>query len=212
MNPRYLVIIGPTASGKSSLALAIAKHLNGEIICADSRTIYRGMDIGTAKPSFIDRSSVRHWCLDVVNPDERYTASDFQRDANLAIQDILGRGKLPIVVGGSGLYVDGLVFNYQFGSDVDHSLREELNDRSTEELIHMCERRQIKLSSCTQNRRYLIRKLETADEIKLKSDQPQQAYIIGIKVDRAVLKARINCRIIQMLEDGLIEETRSLVN
>jgi len=112
---KFLVIVGPTASGKSELAFNLAKHLDGELICADSATIRRDMDIGTAKPSSAERRAVPHYLLDIVAPDERFTAADFKRLAEQAILEITEKGKLPIIVGGTGLYVDALIYDYQFG-------------------------------------------------------------------------------------------------
>lgn len=111
---RLLVIVGPTASGKTAASLEIAKRLNGEIICADSRTVYKGMDIGTAKPSLQEQADIPHHLLDIVTPDVRYTVAQFKADAEEAIVDIRGRGRLPIMVGGTGLYIDSVLFNYQF--------------------------------------------------------------------------------------------------
>lgn len=113
---RILVIVGATASGKSALALQLAKQVGGEIICADSRTVYKGMDIGTAKPTAEERSTVPHHLLDVVEPDEPFTAADFKRLAIAAIDEIHAHGRLPIIVGGSGLYIDALLFDYGFSS------------------------------------------------------------------------------------------------
>lgn len=111
-----VVIVGETASGKSALALELAKKFNGEIICADSRTVYKSMDIGTAKPSPAEQKQVKHYLLDVVEPGERFTVADFKDQANKAIQEIYNRDRLPIMVGGSGLYVDSVLFDYQFSS------------------------------------------------------------------------------------------------
>lgn len=111
-----VVIVGETASGKSSLAMQIAKQFNGEIICADSRTIYKAMDIGTAKPSKKDREEIKHYLLDIIEPNQRYSASLFKKDALEAISNIANRGKLPIMVGGTGLYVDAVLFDYSFSS------------------------------------------------------------------------------------------------
>ncbi len=111
-----LVIVGPTASGKTALAIQLAKQFNGEIICADSRTIYKGMDIGTAKPTQEEQEGVPHHLIDVVRPDEPFTVADFQRLVYQAIDDIHGRGKLPIMVGGSGLYIDSVIYGYDFAS------------------------------------------------------------------------------------------------
>ena len=109
-----VVIVGETASGKSSLAMQLARKYSGEIICADSRTIYKGMDIGTAKPSKKDREEMKHYLLDIIEPGERYSASQFKQDAVNAINDITKRGKLPIMVGGTGLYIDAVIFDYGF--------------------------------------------------------------------------------------------------
>jgi tRNA dimethylallyltransferase len=125
--PRLVVIVGQTASGKSALAMELARQFDGEIICADSRTVYRGMDIGTAKPSAEDRAKVPHHLLDVVDPDERFTVVEFKRLTEVAITDISVRGKLPIMVGGTGLYVDSVLFDYQFS--VEGSERDPANPR-----------------------------------------------------------------------------------
>lgn len=109
-----LVIVGETASGKSDLAMELARRFNGEIICADSRTIYKGMDIGTAKPSLEDRAEVPHHMLDIINPNERYSVVEFKTAAQKLIEEISLRGRLPILVGGTGLYIDAVIFNYQF--------------------------------------------------------------------------------------------------
>jgi len=116
-NSPLLVILGPTASGKSALAIKLALKLNGELICADSRTLYKGMDIGTAKPSKADQELVPHHMLDVINPSERYSAAVFKNRTLELIKDITKRGKLPILVGGTGLYIDAVIFDYQFSTD-----------------------------------------------------------------------------------------------
>lgn len=111
---KLLVVIGPTASGKSALGLEIAKRMDGEIICADSRTVYKGLDVGTAKPSSEEQSQIPHHLLDVIEPDQNFTVADFKRLAEKAIDDIKTRGKLPIMVGGSGLYIDSVLYDYGF--------------------------------------------------------------------------------------------------
>jgi tRNA dimethylallyltransferase len=110
-----VVVVGPTASGKTATALRIARELNGEIICADSRTVYKYMDIGTAKPTKEERAEIPHWGLDLVEPGQKFSAADFQRYALRKISEIRERGHLPILVGGTGLYIDGVIFDYQFG-------------------------------------------------------------------------------------------------
>lgn len=124
-HPPVLVIVGPTGSGKTGLAIEVAKILNGEVISADSRAIYKGMDIGTAKPTIAEMDGVPHFGIDLVEPDERFTVVDFVRYAKQKIAEIRERGKLPIVAGGTGLYVDSLVFNYQF----DDVVRKTCSDR-----------------------------------------------------------------------------------
>lgn len=118
-----IVIVGETASGKTALGIELAKKSNGEIICADSRTIYKGMDIGTAKPTKQECSKVKHHLLDVIEPNERYNAARFQFDANRVIEDITSRGKVPIMVGGTGLYIDAVIFNYDFDQKTMDRLR-----------------------------------------------------------------------------------------
>ena len=117
MNTKIIVIVGPTASGKTAVAVELAKRLNGEIISADSRTIFQGMDIGTAKPDLIERGGVPHFGFDLVQPNERFTVVDWKNYAKEKISEILARGRQPIVVGGTGLYVDALVFDYQFSEE-----------------------------------------------------------------------------------------------
>lgn len=117
-----IVITGPTASGKTSAAINLAKKYNGEIICADSRTIYRGMDIGTAKPTSEDQTLVPHHGLDLVEPGERFTVADFKEFADKKIADIRARGKVPFLVGGTGLYVDAIIYRYNFSNDTDRTV------------------------------------------------------------------------------------------
>lgn len=118
-----VVIVGETASGKSDLAMLLANKFNGEIICADSRTVYKGMDIGTAKPSKSDQDKTPHYLLDLVEPGEKYNAATFKKDATEAIKEISSRGKLPIMVGGTGLYVDSVIFDYDFDNKTMSELR-----------------------------------------------------------------------------------------
>jgi len=126
-NSPLIVILGPTASGKSDLAIKLAQKFNGELICADSRTIYKGMDIGTAKPSKADQEAVKHHMLDIIEPSEQFSAAAFQKRANELIEDIHKRGKLPILVGGTGLYIDAVIFNYKFSAE--NTERDPINPR-----------------------------------------------------------------------------------
>ncbi len=121
--PKLLVIVGPTASGKSELAMQIAEEFDGEIITADSRTVYKGMDIGTAKPSKADQQKIIHWGLDLVNPGEKFSVKQFKDYAATAIGEIQARRKLPILVGGTGLYINSVLFDYQFKADAKRDPR-----------------------------------------------------------------------------------------
>jgi tRNA dimethylallyltransferase len=206
-----IVIVGPTASGKTSLAIKLAKQFNGEIISADSRAIYRGMDIGTAKPTADEQRAVQHWGVDLVEPDERFTVADFQKYADEKIADIRARDKTPFLVGGSGLYVDSVIYNYEFGDDVNKNLREKLNQMTVEELQNHCKKHNILLPENHKNKRYLIRAIERQNVVK---NTPQQirddAIVIGISTDREELRSRIKNRAEQMFDDALYNETRRL--
>ena len=129
-----IVIAGPTASGKTALAVRLAERFGGEIICADSRTIYRGMDIGTAKPTRDERASVPHWGLDLVEPGERFTVATFKAYAEQKIAEIRERGNIPFLVGGTGLYIDAIVFDFAFAGEANEVLREQLEQMNVQEL------------------------------------------------------------------------------
>ena len=156
-----IVITGPTASGKSGLALELAERYHGEIICADSRTVYKGMDVGTAKPSADNQVRVPHHLLDVVEPGERFTAGEFQRLARQAITDIRGRGHIPFLVGGTGLYIDSVVLNYAFDdAPVDELARKGLESKTIEELRSLLKTHHIDIPHNSSNKRHLIRAWE----------------------------------------------------
>lgn len=207
-----MVIVGETASGKSALALELAKKLDGEIICADSWTVRREVDIGTAKPSAEEQASIPHHLLDVAGPDEDFTAAVFKRLANKAIQDISDRGKLPIMVGGTGLYIDGVIYDYGFLPAGDRGDREELNKLSVEELIERISDLGIELGDVDKrNKRRLIRLIETNGAKPVKQALRPNTLIIGLKTDREILKQRIIQRVDHMIEAGLEGEVRDLV-
>jgi tRNA dimethylallyltransferase len=205
-----LVIVGETASGKSALAMSLAEKFNGEIICADSRTIYRGLDIGTAKPSASDQSRVRHHLLDVVNPDQAYSVVRFKQQALAAIDDIAGRGKLPLLVGGSGLYVDSVIFDFDFNRKIDIRLRTELQDLSVPDLQARLLDAGIPLPENKQNPRYLIRALEAGGVAGTKHELRPHTLILGLTAPPSVLKLRIVDRVDAMLAAGFVEEVRAL--
>ncbi len=119
LSPRLIVIVGETCSGKSGLAMDLAKRFNGEIISADSRAVYRGLDIGTAKPTKKDQTKVRHHLIDIIEPGESFSVAKFKKLANKAIKDIAKRGKLPILAGGSGLYIDSVIYDFSFNPNAE---------------------------------------------------------------------------------------------
>ena len=150
--PPLVVIVGPTASGKTAVAIELAGRFDGEIICADSRTIYKGMDVGTAKPSAKEQAAVPHWGLDLVEPGERFTAADFQRYAVAKIAEFRARGRVPFLVGGTGLYVDAVLFGYEFGPEATARQRQELEGWSLLQLQEYCVKNNIKLPENSQNK------------------------------------------------------------
>jgi len=206
-----IVIVGPTASGKSALALELAERYNGEIIAADSRTVYKGMDIGTAKPTSAEQAKVRHHLLDVTTPDKVFTAAEFQRQANAAITDIQSRDKLPILVGGSGLYVDGVIFNFDFQPPVGPEERARLSKLNIAELQAEIKKKGYAMPENSLNPRYLMRTIERKGVTVQRGDLRANTLIIGLSPGIKVLKGRIIKRVGEMVEDGLVEETKDLV-
>lgn len=206
-----IVIVGPTASGKTALSISMAKRFNGEIICADSRTVYKGMDIGTAKPSVEERDGIPHWGLDLVEPNERFTAADFKDYAVEKIQEIRSRGHVPFLVGGTGLYVDSVIFDYQFGPPADAELRERLEGMSLDELHNYCKNNNIYLPENHKNKRYVIRAIEQKSVNTKRSLVPiKNTVIVGIATDRDVLRTRIENRCEQLFANGVVEEAKLL--
>lgn len=204
------MILGSTGTGKTAISLELASKIGGEIICADSRTVYRHMNIGTAKPSDKDRAKIKHWCLDLVNPNERFTVADFKIQAQIAINDIRSRGKYPILVGGSGLYIDSVIFNFDLLPKANQKLRQELNILTTGELQQHCIKNNIILPNNYTNRRHLIRKIETNGAVVKNTDILSNTIVMGIDVEKTTLRKRVANRVEQMLKDGLLQETEYL--
>jgi tRNA dimethylallyltransferase len=177
-----IVIVGETASGKSALGIELAHRFGGEIICADSRTVYKGMDIGTAKPSTEERQQVPHHILDVVAPDQRYTVADFKQQANQVIDGISNRGKVPIMVGGTGLYVDAVIFDYTF------SRRTHARDPV--------------------NPRHLLKDEDYPKQTRVR----ENTLIIGITLPREELRQRVINRVDAMVQAGFIKEVEAMGN
>ena len=209
MSP-LVVIAGPTASGKTSLALQVAKLYGGEIICADSRTIYKGMDIGTAKPDKKEQEVVPHHLIDVANPDEPFTVADFKRLAQYAIKDITRRGKLPILVGGTGLYIDAVIFDYTFGKMSNPQERAVLSEKTIEELQSICHQHNIPLPENSQNKRYLVRAVEQGGVVKGPQKLRPNTLVVAITTDREDLRQRITYRAEDMINRGVLDEVKRL--
>jgi tRNA dimethylallyltransferase len=205
------VIVGPTASGKSALAARLAKQFGGEVICADSRTVYKGMDIGTAKPTLAERAEVPHWGLDLVEPGESFSAADFKAYANQKIDEIRARGKIPFLVGGTGLYIDAVIFDYELGSKADTSLRAELEKMSLEELHKYCVNNNMSLPENTANKRYVIRAIERKGQLPLRKSEPiSPSIIVGIATNKKILRSRIRSRAEHIFEDNIVNESTIL--
>jgi len=205
-----VVIVGPTASGKSALAIELAQSFNGEIICADSRTVYKHMDIGTAKPSTEDQATVPHWGLDLVEPGEVFTAADFKKYALLKTQQVRERGHVPFMVGGTGLYVDGVIFDYEFG-EAQPELRKQLETLSLEELKEYCANNNVDLPENDNNRRYVIRAIEQKSVNNKRLRSPiHNVILVGITTERDELRRRIATRAEQLFENGMLEEAIKL--
>jgi tRNA dimethylallyltransferase len=206
-----VVIVGETASGKSALALELAERFGGEIICADALTVRRGVDIGTAKPSPEDRRRVPHHLIDVAEPCEDFTAAVFKDQALAAIQDISSRGKLPFLVGGTGLYTDAVLYDYGFLPAGDREAREVLNQMSLEELLEQAEERELDTMRIdTRNKRRVIRLLETNGQVAKRSDLRPNTLILGVLIPREQLVDNITKRTDAMFAAGLETEVRRL--
>jgi tRNA dimethylallyltransferase len=207
-----IVIVGPTASGKTSLAVELARRFNGEVVCADSRTIYKGMDIGTAKPGMDEMKGVVHHGLDLVEPGDYYSAADFKLYADRAISEIRQRGHIPFLVGGTGLYVDSVIFDYQFGTKSDNELRSKLDNLSINELHNIYNETHLVLPENNLNKRYLIRGIERSGSTHMSRGVIiENAFIVGITTEKDVLRLRISERINQFFDNGVIDEARALV-
>ncbi|MBU2545170.1 tRNA (adenosine(37)-N6)-dimethylallyltransferase MiaA [Patescibacteria group bacterium] len=219
MKNKLIVILGPTASGKTDLSIKLAKKFNGEIISADSRQVYKGMDIGTGKVTKKEMQGIPHYLLDVVSPKTRFDVAKYRKKTLKVIKDIQKRNKLPFLVGGTGFYiqavVDGLIFPQV---KPDWKLRKELEKKSTSELFKMLKKIDPKRAKNIErdNPRRLIR----AVEIVLKTKQPvlelkkqpinSDVLILGVKKDKKELSSLINKRLLKRLKNGMVAEVKAL--
>lgn len=227
---KVIVIAGPTASGKTSLGVELAKRVNGEVISCDSMQIYKDMSIGTAKPTVEEMDGVPHYLIDFVSPDERYSVADFKRDAEEKIEFVLSRGKVPILVGGTGLYIDTLVYGIEYPEvELDQEYRDELMRiaDSDEGLAGLYERAkeidaEAALRVSPNDKKRIVRILElfhstgkTKTELERISRSKGVKYdyrVFAINMDRQKLYDRINLRVDMMIDQGLIDEVKAVVS
>lgn len=226
--PKVIVIGGPTASGKSGLAVELAKKINGEIISADSMQIYKDMNIGTAKITKEEMQGIKHHMIDFVSPSKRYSVSSYKKEAERRIEEVLGQGKTPIICGGTGLYIDSLIYGIEFlEEEIDETYRNELNkiaeSEGLEKLYNMAveidPEAMKKISKNDQKR--IIRVLEiyhktgktkTQQDIESRKNGVKYDYkVFAINMDRQLLYDRINKRVDIMIENGLIDEVKSIL-
>ena len=230
MKSKVIVIAGPTASGKTALSIELAKKINGEIVSCDSMQIYKEMDIGTAKVTKEEMQGIKHYLIDIIPPTERYTVSNFKKDSEAAIEEVLAKGKVPIVVGGTGLYVNSLIYGIEYmDMEFDSEYRDELMKRAEieeglkalyEEACKIDAKAMEKISSNDKKR--IVRVLEiykatgkTKTELEILSREKGIKYDFkkfAINMDREKLYNRINLRVDIMLEQGLVEEVKKIYN
>lgn len=206
-----IVIVGETASGKSAMALQLAQKYDGEIIAADSWTVYKDFNIGTAKPSAAELAAVSHHLLDIADPRVGFSAPEFKRYALAAIEDIAARGKLPILVGGTGLYIDSVLFDYQFLAAPDEELRARLSALSLAEIHQKVTEMGLDTEGIdVRNKRRLIRLLETDGARPERSAMRANTLVLGVQVEREALRDKITERVDRMIQAGLEQEVRAL--
>ncbi len=225
---KVIVICGPTASGKTGLSIELAKRIEGEIVSADSMQIYQEMDIGTAKPTKEEQQGIKHYLMDFVSPEERYSVADYKKEAKRAIKEIIKKGKVPIVVGGTGLYIDSLIYEIEYPDiEFDEEYRKKLEQRVEQQgLEKLCEEAQRidpkAMEKISQNdEKRILRILEiyhatgktkTEQEIESRKNPVEYEYqVYALKWDREVLYERINKRVDLMIEQGLIEEVKMIL-
>lgn len=228
--PFIVAIVGPTASGKTELGVALAKAIDGEVISGDSMQVYQGMDIGTAKVTPDEMDGIPHHLIDILKPDETYSAYDFQQQAQQLITDITTRGKVPIIVGGTGLYIQSVIYDYQFD---DETISPETEQRVAEQMAKLksytneaihdylgtfdpISHQEIHPNNRKRVERAISYYLSTKKVLsnRKKSTQLTENYdtlLVGIKMSRDTLYSRINSRVDMMLSHGLLDEVQELI-
>ncbi len=219
---KVIAIVGATASGKTKYSIDLAQRLDTEIISADSRLVYKDMDIGTAKPSLDERCGIPHYLIDVVEPNFEYSAGLYKQQAQEIIQTIHSKGKIPIIVGGTGLYIDMLLRGYDIPQiEADKELRGKLREMSKEKLYNILQTKDPTGANTidSNDTKKIIRAIEliektgkTLNEIRSKADSPYEVKWIGRNFERKELYERINKRVDLMIEQGLLNETKNLIN
>jgi len=226
--PKVIVICGPTASGKTRLSIELAKRINGEIISSDSMQIYKDMNIGTAKPTEKERQGIKHHLLDCVYPNKRYSVADFKKESKEAIKKILEEGKIPIIVGGTGLYIDSLIYEIEYNDiKIDEEYRKDLEKIAQEEGLENLYKRALEIDPeamktiSKNDKKRIMRVLEIYHETgKTKTEQEKLSRlkeveydykVFAINIDREALYNRINKRVDIMIEQGLIREVENLI-
>lgn len=229
MKPKVIVICGPTASGKTALSIELAKQINGEIISADSMQIYKYMDIGSAKPTIEEMQGIKHYMLDFVEPDKRYSVAEYKLEAEKCIEEILSKNKVPIIVGGTGLYIDSLIYGIEFSDiKIDEEYRKYLEELCEKEGLETLYTMAVKIDSkametiSKNDKKRIMRVLEiyhetgktkTEQEIESRKNEVKYNYkVYAINWDREKLYQRINKRVDLMIESGLIEEVKELLS
>ncbi len=222
-NNKVIAIVGATASGKTAYAVELAQKIDGEIISADSRYVYKGLDIGTAKPSIDERKGIPHYMIDIVEPDFNYSAGLYAKQAKECIKDVLSRGKTPIVAGGTGLYIRVLLENYDLPNiEPDYKLRDELAKLSFDELYDILYGLDKESAESVErnDKKKLIRYIEVVkltglplSKARGKKDEDEfDIEWIGLNFPREELYERINKRVDLMIDEGLIDETKNLLS
>lgn len=230
MKPKVIVIVGPTASGKTALSIELAKKIDGEIVSCDSMQIYKDMDIGSAKPTKEEMQGVKHYMIDIVAPNERFSVAEYKKQAEFAIEEILSKGKTPIVVGGTGLYSDCLIYGIEYPEiQFDQEYRKKLEEQAKteqglKELYNEAKKIDEKaIEKISENdKKRIIRILEiyhqtgknkTELEIESRKNEVKCNFkVFAINMDRQILYDRINKRVDIMIENGLIQEVEKLLN
>ena len=222
MKPKVIAIVGPTASGKTKMAIDLAKQINGEVISADSRYVYKGFDIASAKPTIEEQEGIPHHMIDIVDPEFEYSVGLYKDEAKKIIEDIASRGKTPIITGGTGLYIDILLKNYQLPQiEANRDLRNKLSSLESSKLYEILIDLDPDASSIIDgnDRKKIIRAIEiikTTGKTLTKSrgigDSEYEIKWIGKNFDRNTLYSRIEQRVDMMIEMGLVEETKYLLN